>query len=484
MADAKEPARHLVVVFGGLGNLARHKLIPSIYRLHASGGISPQSVLLAVDVDRSYDDSAYHDWLLEVGEFEDDTYGRWCRTRIHYESIEPRTEEYSSLRKRIEQVEQDHALPGNRIYYLAVPLDAVGRIVGGLARARLNRSDGWTRVVLEKPFGYDLESGRELTQTLHQHFDEEQLFRIDHFLGKDTVQNLLALRFANALFENLWNADNIESVEITAAETVGIEARAAYYERVGVVRDMIQNHLTQVLSLIAMEPPRALDEQSIRAAKLALLEAVVPPGPDDVVLGQYGSAIIDGAQVPAYTEEDSVDPHSSTPTYAAVRLRVECERWKGVPFYIRTGKRLAMRHTHVAVRYKCAPASLFQPEQDTCGLTSNLLLVTLQPDEGFDLRFQVKRPGERFTLSNERLRFRYADVFGSLPDAYQTLLKDVMMGDRTHFVCDSEIERAWELYDGVLSADLPVHKYDPGGWGPREADVLGATWLDPEAFHP
>ena len=484
MADITQPPRHLIVVFGGLGNLARHKLIPSIYRLHASAGISPQSVLLAVDVDRSYDDSAYHNWLLEAGEFEDGTYGRWCRTRIHYESLEPRAEDFSSLLKRIEEVERDHDLPGNRIYYLAVPLDAVGGIIDGLAQAGLNSSDGWTRVVLEKPFGYDLKSGRELTQMLHQHFDEEQLFRIDHFLGKDTVQNLFALRFANALFDNLWDADSIESVEITAAEVVGIETRASYYERVGVVRDMVQNHLTQILALIAMEPPRVLDEQSIRAAKLDLLEAVVPPTPGDVVLGQYGSGIISGAQVPAYTEEDGVDPRSNTPTYAAVRLRVQCERWKGVPFYIRTGKRLAMRHTHVAVRYKCAPASLFHPEEDACGLTSNLLLVTLQPDEGFDLRFQVKQPGERFSLSNQRLRFRYADVFGQLPDAYQTLLGDVMMGDRTHFVCDSEIERAWRLYDGVLSADLPVHTYAPGGWGPCEVDALGAAWIDPEAFHP
>ncbi|MCK5213073.1 MAG: glucose-6-phosphate dehydrogenase (NADP(+)), partial [Dehalococcoidia bacterium] len=291
-------------------------------------------------------------------------------------------------------------------------------------------------------------------------------------LGKETVQNVLALRFANTLFEHLWNREHVESVELTAAETIGVGRRAQYYERSGALRDMIQNHLTQVMTLIGMEAPESLDERSLRHSRLEFLQQVRPVTLGPVVFGQYDAGVIDGGGVAAYVEEEGVKPESRTPTYAAVRLEVDNDRWAGVPFFLRAGKRLRCRHTHIAMRFHSVETSTFRPYERSCGLQPNLLFITLQPDEGFDLRFQVKEPGAGYVLSTQRFRFRYGDVFGPLADAYETLLRDVVLGDRAHFVCDTEIEAAWNIYQPLLKETIVPHRYVAGSWGPPEAELL------------
>ena len=484
MVEEREAAPHTIVVFGALGDLVLHKLIPSIYRLHQRNGLGPHSVLLGVDTDGTVDDDAYRDYVSAALPEKDDAFRAWCRTCIHYQPLMESEQGYERLGHRMGLLEQEHDLTGNRVYYLAVPLNAVDSIVSGLSRWGLLQSGGWTRLVLEKPFGYDLETAQELNNLLHHHLREEQIFRIDHYLGKETVQNVLALRFANTLFEHLWNREHIESVELTAAETVGVGSRAPFYERSGALRDMIQNHLTQVMTLIGMEAPESLEEQSVRRSKQEFLRQVKPANPEGVVFGQYEGGVVAGDSVVGYVQEEGVKPESRTPTYAAVRLQVDNARWAGVPFFLRTGKRLYCRHTHIAIRFHSVETSAFRPFERTCGSQPNLLLITLQPDEGFDIRFQVKEPGAGYHLSTQRFKFRYDDAFGPLADAYETLLRDIVLGDRSHFVCDSEVEAAWRIYQPLLEQTIVPHRYAAGSWGPSEADALGASWIDPMAFHP
>ncbi len=475
---------HLLVVFGALGDLARRKLIPAIYRLSMRSALGQRFVLLGVDTDQALDDSSYREKIVEMATIAGGDYGHWCQSCIHYQPLRRGEAGYRELAERIAALNRVRELRQNRVYYLAIPTHAVTEVAGSLASVGLNEGPGRARLVLEKPFGYDLVSSRRLNAELHRHFDESQIFRVDHFLGKETVQNLMALRFANTLFEHLWSREHVQSVEITAAESLGVERRAQYYERAGVIRDMVQNHLTQVLSLVAMEPPSSLDEQSIRQAKLQVLEQVKPVQADAVVFGQYVRGEIDGQQVRGYVDEDGVAPGSRTPTFVALRLEVVNPRWRGVPFYISSGKRLSSRHTHIALRYHRTAASVFHPNESSYDLRPNLLLITLQPDEGFDLQFQVKIPGVGYALSTERLRFRYSDSFGPTADAYETLLSDVVAGDRTHFVCDTEVEAAWRIYEPVLGATSTMYSYTAGSRGPVEADSLGAEWIDHASFHP
>jgi glucose-6-phosphate 1-dehydrogenase len=370
-------------------------------------------------------------------------------------------------------------LPQNRIFYLALPPTIVPATLDLLDQTGLLKSQGWVRVVFEKPFGHDFHSARALNTLLHRHLDESQIYRIDHYLGKETVQNLLAFRFANPIFESLWNRDTIERVEITVAEDLGVEHRGAYYQEAGALRDMVQNHLTQLLTVVGMEVPTSFEASEIQAEKLKVLRSISPILPQDAIFGQYTAWNVAGQRIDGYLEEPGVSPDSTTETYVALKLEIHNWRWRGVPFYLRTGKRLPRKITQVAVTFRAAPIQVFR-SLEPGSLNSNKLLITLQPSEGFSLCFSVKTPGRPFKFTDRALRFDYGQTFGELPEAYETLLRDVMIGDQTLFVTADFTETAWRLYDPLLVGPRPVHVYTAGSWGPKEADTLverdGHSW--------
>lgn len=470
----------LFVVMGGTGDLMRRKLLPALFRLAAEKSSDHRFHLLASALD-PLSDRSYRAWAREtlvradlgpLREIE-----AWLDSRVHYQQVPSNGRlDFSPLAERAAALEKLHHLPGNRILYLALPPIVFPSAIEGLGRSGMSQSQGWTRLVVEKPFGTDLLSARRLNDLVHRYFREDQIYRIDHYLGKETVQNLLVFRFANAIFESIWNRDRIEGVEITVAEDEGVGKRGAYYEQAGAVRDMIQNHLTQLLTLVAMEAPSAFDADAIRHEKAKVLRSVAPINPGDVVFGQYERGEIRGQQVPAYREEPDVEPGSLTETFVALRLEIANWRWQGVPFFLRTGKRLPSRATQIAITFRCPPVSVFQPF-DQCTIHSNRLLITLQPDEGFDLNFEVKAPGPMINLQTQRLHFRYSEAFAPLPDAYKTLLLDVAAGDPTLFVHADELEAAWQLYEPILRRVSPPQPYRAGSWGPSAAASFGASRL-------
>jgi glucose-6-phosphate 1-dehydrogenase len=478
-----EPAT--IVVFGGTGDLMKRKLLPALYHLVARGLLDERSDIVAAARSKEYDDERYRrlaeEALGAAGVAANDATRRWSKERVFFHSIGAgAVDDFRSLSQRLGALEQARGRPANRVFYLALPPQSFPGTIAGFGASGLNRSAGWTRLVIEKPFGHDLPSSRELNTLLHEHFDESQIYRIDHYLGKETVQNLLVFRFANPIFETLWNRDRVAHVQITVAEQVGVEGRAAYYDEAGALRDIVQNHLTQLLTLVAMEVPGALDADQIRNEKVKVFRAIRPVGAADVVYGQYTSGTIHGGGVPAYRDEPGVPAQSTIDTFTALRLEVANWRWHGVPFYVRAGKRLARRLTQVVVTFREPPVSLFPGLRGTHAITPNALIITIQPDEGFDLRFQVKAPGQAIDLQSQRLQFRYAEAFEPLPDAYETLLLDVVRGDQTLFVRSDEVEAAWALYAPILERRPPVTFYPAGTWGPAEADRLladGARWF-------
>ena len=477
---------HLFVIFGATGDLTRRKLLPALYHLMQSEHVARNCYVLGASrSDWSDDDfrTMARDALHDAG-FSDDDLRTWCDRRLFFQCLGDDGSDFDALRERVEQIERHMHLPGNRAFYLSLPPPAYGPTLEGLGHAGLHTSDGWTRVVIEKPFGSDLASARALNETVHTHFREDQVYRIDHYLGKETVQNLLVFRFGNALFESLWNRDRVQHVEITVSEALGVGGRGGYYDRSGHLRDMVQNHATQLLTLAAMEPPASMDADAIRDEKVKVLRAMQAIDPaEDVVLGQYAEGTVNGKAVPAYRDAPDVPDDSDTETFVGLRLHVNNWRWQGVPFYLRTGKRLPEKRTQIAVRFRTAPVSLFQsdgtpcaPGTPDCDATPNELLITLQPDEGFDLRFEVKAPGTHpngtMPLATQHLSFAYEDAFGTMPDAYETLLRDIVTGDQTLFVRADEVEASWTLYDPVLDADVPRHPYAAGTRGPEAADAL------------
>ncbi len=396
---------------------------------------------------------------------------------------------YTELEQALSEFDQQAGQQLDRVFYLSTAPEFFPVIAGKLGAAGLNESEkAQTRIVIEKPFGYDLASARQLNVEVLDEFDETQVFRIDHYLGKETVQNLFALRFANALFEPVWNRNFIDNVQITAAEDIGIGSRAGYYEGAGALRDLVQNHMMQLLALLAMEPPASFEANRLRDEKLKVLEAIVPPTVDQVpsmaVRAQYGPGVVAGTQVPGYREEPGVAPDSRTETYAALRVHVSNWRWAGVPFYLRTGKRLARKVTEIAVTLKPVPHLAFQ-STGSVGVQANQIVLTVQPDEGVSVSLGAKIPGSRLRIRPVNMEFRYGTSFMSeSPEAYERLILDAMRGDATLFTRNDEIEALWGIIDPILTAwhedtSSPVPQYASGSAGPEEANVLlaeGQRW--------
>ncbi|MGI9649158.1 MAG: glucose-6-phosphate dehydrogenase [Acidimicrobiia bacterium] len=473
----------LFVIIGGTGDLARRKLLPSIARLAEEHGWQDRFHVLAVGR-KDHDDESYRALArqsLMVAGLDSATVEAWCDTAIHYVSSDGGSDGWDAVAARVTAIETANDLPGNRAFYLAIPPTIFPQVIEGLGEAGLNESAGFTRLVIEKPFGNSLESAQELNREVHARFDEHQVYRIDHYLGKETVQNLLVFRFANALFESAWNRSLVRSVEITVGEHLGLETRAGYYDQAGALRDMIQNHVTQVLTLVAMEPPVKLDADSIRDEKVKVLRSILPIEPEDVVYGQYVGGVIEGEMVPGYLEEPGVPEGSTTETAVSLRLHIDNWRWQGVPFYLRTGKRFQERLTQIVVRFREPPVWLFEVD-GACDVHSDAIIITLQPNEGFELLFDVKAPADGMRLQTVPLDFRYDEAFGELPGAYATLIEDIVLGDQTLFVRSDEVEAAWELYQPVLDDPPSPEPYAAGTWGPASSTKLphgtGDAWTE------
>ncbi|HTW39521.1 MAG TPA: glucose-6-phosphate dehydrogenase [Thermoplasmata archaeon] len=478
MADAA-PERHLFVVFGATGDLMQRKLLPVLYALSTKGKIPEGSRILGV-ARKPMDDAGFRKLCLAALKAAkcgpDKKLAAFCAATLGFQAVpDEKPKSFDALKKRIDKVEHDAKLPGNRVFYLALPLEGFGPTITGLGRATLNQGPGWTRLVIEKPFGRDLASAEALNALVHRYFDEKQVYRIDHYLGKETVQNLLVFRFANMFIESLWGRERIDHVTITVAESLGVEQRAQYYETSGALRDMIQNHVTQILTLVAMEPPATRDEDSIRNEKVKVLQSIVRLGPNDVVRGQYTAGTSEGQPVAGYRQEAGVDPKSDTETFIALRLKIANWRWQDVPFFVRTGKRLPAKTSGVTLTFKAPPVTFFQTAEEY-NSNPDRLSILIQPDEGFSLAFEVKVPGREMRVQTHRMKFHYADVFGPLPDGYETLLDDVILGDPTLFVRADEVEESWKLYDPLLRAPPPLRFYPAGTWGPTESQTLVKEW--------
>lgn len=472
----KELEPHLFIVLGGSGDLMRVKLLPALWHLTENGYMAGPSQLVAVARRSHLDDDSYREFarkaLVEAGFEPDERARQWCGQCLHYHSLGQETpEDFQKLAERLAELEKEHDLPGNRVFYLAIPPASLSHTVESLGQAGLNKSNGWTRLVVEKPFGYDLNSATELDKLIGGYYSEDQIYRIDHYLGKEAVQNLLVFRFANSIFESIWNREHISAVEITVAETAGTEGRATYYDGAGVIRDMLQNHLTQLLALTAMEAPPAFEADAIRDEKSKILRSIREIGVHNVVLGQYTAGVVDDKPVPGYLEGEGVPAGSRTPTFVAAEVRVHNWRWNGVPFFLRTGKRLPQNARRIVVNFRCPALALFERFGDA-DVHANALTITIEPNEGFELTIDVKAPGDMLTLREHRLKFSYGEAYEALPEAYEALLLDILMGDQTLFVRIDEVLEAWRLYTPLLEADLPVYPYEPGTWGPKEAERL------------
>ncbi len=511
---ASPPDRHadpcLLVVFGATGDLFKRKLLPALYNLRALG-LLPAEVAVVAAARRGLDDEAFRAAAGEdLARFATQPVdaATWAdlRGRLHAAEADPEDPaSFRELADRLAILDAQHGTRGNALFYLATPPEAFAPIVARLGEAGLVRGPadggaggeadgprGWRRVVVEKPFGRDLDSARALNRALTAVVREEQLFRIDHYLGKETVQNLLVFRFANGIFEPIWNRRYVDHVQISVAESLGVEGRGAYYERAGAARDMIQNHMLQLLTLVAMEPPSTLLGEAVRNEKTKVLEAIRPLAPEEIltatVRGQYGEGAVGGARVPAYRAEPRVDPASRTETFAALKLSVENWRWAGVPFYLRTGKRLGQRDSRIVIQFRRPPLRLFR-EAGLDEVEPNRLEIRVQPEEAIRISMKAKVPGPQIRLSEVQLDFSYRD-FGPSPQAtgYERLVHDAMAGDPTLFHRADMVEAAWRAVTPVLDlwASLPPRdfpNYAAGSTGPAAAEALlardGRRWVEP-----
>ncbi|MEX2211092.1 MAG: glucose-6-phosphate dehydrogenase [Gaiellaceae bacterium] len=484
---ARTPEPCALVIFGASGDLTRRKLFPALYAL-AYRRLLPESfgVVGVARTKMSDEDftARMEEAVREFGrdEFRQDVWDALA-AGVRYVSTEFASEGgEAELARCLTALDEEHGTNGNRVYYLAVPPDALEGLVRELGERR--SAQGWVRVIVEKPFGTDLASARGLNELLHEHFTEDEIFRIDHYLGKETVQNVLALRFANGIFEPIWNRQFIDHVQITVAESMGIEGRSGFYEQAGAIRDIFQNHLLQLIAVTAMEPPIDFTAESVRNEKVKVVKAMHTPGPKHVVRGQYGRGFVEGVEVEGYRDEEGVASDSMTETYVAAKLFIDNWRWADTPFYVRTGKRLPRRETTVSIQFQRAP---HPPFAEIAGedLRPNVLIVHVQPNEGVSLEIGAKVPGHGMAIRTVHMDFLYGGAFRTgLPEAYERLILDAMLGDATLFTRSDEIEEQWALVDSIVAAwarDRPVFpNYAAGEWGPKQANDLlardGRRW--------
>ena len=496
-----------MVICGATGDLTQRKLAPALYNTLLGGFLPPEFTVVGF-ARRDFTDEAFQEHLLEgINKYSRNRPAKPAIWESFARGIEYHRGDlddpaaYLELAKRLDRIDRDRGTAGNRLFYLAVPPSLYPEIVSQLDKAGLAASGadrrtgakrGWTRVIVEKPFGYDLESARTLNRVIADVFDENQVYRIDHYLGKETVQNLAVFRFGNGLFEPIWNRRYIDSVQITVAETVGVEGRGDFYDATGALRDIVQNHALQLMAMFAIEPPVEFAAEDLRDEKLKVLRGVKPMSPSEVatnvVRGQYVSGWVEGERIPSYRDEPEVAPDSQTETFVALKLAIDSWRWAGVPFFIRTGKALPSRVTEIAVQFKKAPLALFA-RAGVPQIDDNILAIRVQPDEGILLRFGAKVPGQGLQIRNVNMDFRYGSSFAvDSPDAYETLLLDAMVGDASLFTRDDEVERAWAILQPILDAwgsgiGGPLHFYAAGTWGPPAADELlerdGRAWRKP-----
>jgi glucose-6-phosphate 1-dehydrogenase len=497
----------ILTIFGAGGDLTKRLVVPALYNLARAGKLPDEFAIVGVD----HADRTTEDWRLSLTEMRqslsragahgqpdavDERTWSWLSSRMHYvcgDFTQPET--FGRLEKVLIDQRQQQNNTGNVLFYLAIADRFFGPVVEQLGRAGLAQpsAGAWRRVIVEKPFGHDLASAAALNAQILKVFSEDQVYRIDHFLGKEPVQNITVLRFANGIFEPLWNRDRIDHIQITAAETVGVEGRGRFYERTGALRDMVPNHLFQLLAMIGMEPPISFDADAVRAKKTELFQAIHPVSPENAVRGQYGSGVVLGQNVRDYRHEPNVAPDSTTETYVALKLGIDNWRWAGVPFYLRTGKYLPARTTEIAVHFRQAPYALFR-DTPVERLPANILVLRIQPDEGLSISFSAKRPGSEIEIDGVAMDFAYRDYFDPIVEGgYETLIYDCLRGDATLFQRADTVEAAWRSVQGLLDSwahnrpdDLAT--YAAGSAGPEAADRLlardGRAWLPIRATHP
>ena len=483
----RRPEPCVLVIFGASGDLTSRKLVPALYAL-AFRKLLPDHFAVVGAARSKESEDEFRERMKEAvkrharDEFRQDVWDelaagmRYCTLDFADDHAE------DNLTRLLREVDEERGTLGNRVYYFAVPPTAIGTLLREIAERRAE--EGWVRLIIEKPFGTDLESAKELNKMISENFVESEIFRIDHYLGKETVQNMLALRFSNGIFEPIWNRQFIDHVQITVAESIGIEGRAAFYEQAGAMRDIFQNHLLQLVAITAMEPPIDFTADSVRNEKVKVLKSLHTPGPKSVVRGQYGRGFIEGEEVPGYREEDGVAQDSTVETFVAAKLYVDNWRWADTPFYVRMGKRLPRRETTIAIQFKRAPHPPFE-ESAAEGLRPNVLLIHVQPNEGMSLAIGAKVPGQGMSIRTVHMDFLYGSAFREgLPEAYERLVLDAMLGDATLFTRADEVEEQWALVDAIRATwqrdKTAFPNYPAGTWGPPSADELvhrdGRSW--------